>query len=47
LKQGPTSNEDPHSNDILQHDFLQKHLHFAKTWMRPELTEGAATRVHC
>jgi DNA replication licensing factor MCM3 len=40
-KQGPTSDEDPHSDDILQHDFLRKYLHFAKTRMRPELTEGA------
>ena len=36
-----TSDEDPHSNDILQHDFLRKYLHFAKTRMRPELSEGA------
>jgi DNA replication licensing factor MCM3 len=36
-----TSDEDPHSNDILQHDFLRKYLHFAKNRMRPELSEGA------
>ena len=29
------------NDDILQHDFLRKYLHFAKTRMRPELTEGA------
>lgn len=32
---------DPHSNDILQHEFLRKYLHFAKTRIRPELTEDA------
>jgi DNA replication licensing factor MCM3 len=40
-KLGETSDNDPHSNDVLQHDFLRKYLHFAKTRMRPELTEGA------
>mmetsp|Transcript_211 Transcript_211/g.469 ORF Transcript_211/g.469 Transcript_211/m.469 type:complete len:795 (-) Transcript_211:924-3308(-) len=39
--EGEFSENDPHSNDILQHDFLRKYLHFAKTRMRPELTEGA------
>jgi len=34
-------NPDPHSNDILQHDFLRKYLHFAKTRMKPVLTDGA------
>jgi DNA replication licensing factor MCM3 len=38
---GEHSDDDPHSNDILQHDFLRKYLHFAKTRMRPELSEGA------
>jgi len=38
---GKYSENDPHSNDILQHDFLRKYLHFAKTRIRPELTEGA------
>ena len=33
--------DDPHSNDILQHDFLRKYIHFAKTRMSPVLTEGA------
>jgi DNA replication licensing factor MCM3 len=33
--------EEPHSDDILQHDFLRKYLHFAKTRMRPELSDGA------
>ena len=32
---------DPHSNDFLQHDFLRKYLHFAKTRIKPVLTEGA------
>ncbi|KAL7544995.1 hypothetical protein ACHAWF_008363 [Thalassiosira exigua] len=39
----PSSGEDddPHSDDVLQHEFLRKYLHFAKTRMRPVLTEGA------
>lgn len=40
-RRGEFSEDDPHSNDILQHEFLRKYLHFAKTRMRPELTEGA------
>jgi len=32
---------DPHSQDVLQHDFLRKYLHFAKTRMKPVLTEEA------
>jgi len=39
--EGEFSEKDPHANDILQHDFLRKYLHFAKTRMKPELTEGA------
>jgi DNA replication licensing factor MCM3 len=39
--QGESSDEDPHSDDVLQHDFLRKYLHFAKTRMRPALTETA------
>ena len=39
-KQGKP-NGDPHSDDLLQHDFLRKYLHFAKTRIRPELSEGA------
>jgi len=39
--EGSLRNKDPHSNDILQHDFLRKFLHFAKTRMKPELSEGA------
>ena len=38
---GKYSEKDPHSNDILQHDFLRKFLHFAKTRIKPELTDGA------
>ena len=38
---GPSSDADPHSDDILQHEFLRKYLHFAKTRMHPELTEEA------
>lgn len=38
---GKYSDKDPHSNDILQHDFLRKFLHFAKTRIKPELTDGA------
>ncbi|VEU33795.1 unnamed protein product [Pseudo-nitzschia multistriata] len=37
----PSEAADPHSSDILQHDFLRKYLHFAKTRMKPHLTEGA------
>ena len=33
--------EDPHSDDVLQHEFLRKYLHFAKTRMKPVLTEEA------
>ena len=39
--EGKFSSKNPHSNDILQHDFLRKYLHFAKTRIKPELTEGA------
>ena len=33
--------DDPHRDDVLQHEFLRKYLHFAKTRMRPVLTEEA------
>lgn len=33
--------DDPHAGDVLQHDFLRKFLHFAKTRMKPKLTESA------
>eukprot|EP00529_Nitzschia_sp_RCC80_P009905 CAMPEP_0113508534 /NCGR_PEP_ID=MMETSP0014_2-20120614/37069_1 /TAXON_ID=2857 /ORGANISM="Nitzschia sp." /LENGTH=789 /DNA_ID=CAMNT_0000404255 /DNA_START=22 /DNA_END=2391 /DNA_ORIENTATION=+ /assembly_acc=CAM_ASM_000159 len=39
--QGQFSDADPHSDDILQHDFLRKFLYFAKSRINPELTEGA------
>ena len=32
---------DPDLEDVLQHDFLRKYLHFAKTRMKPVLTEEA------
>lgn len=32
---------DPHAGDVLQHDFLRKFLHFAKTRMKPQLTDSA------
>ena len=32
---------DPHSNDILQHEFLRKFLHYAKARKQPVLTEAA------
>ena len=37
------TNEDgeDHCNEVLQHEFLRKYLHFAKTRMRPVLTEEA------
>jgi DNA replication licensing factor MCM3 len=34
-------NDDPHAGDVLQHDFLRKFLHFAKTRMKPSLTDSA------
>lgn len=40
-KPGEFNGADPRSNDILQHEFLRKYLHYAKTRMRPELTEEA------
>ena len=33
--------DDPHRDDVLQHEFLRKYLHFAKTRMKPVLTEEA------
>lgn len=36
---------DPHSNDVLQHDFLRKYLHFAKTRYKPVLTEEAREAI--
>jgi len=33
--------DDPHANDVLQHDFLRKYLHYAKTRRQPVLTESA------
>ena len=32
---------DPHANDVLQHEFLRKYIHFAKTRMKPVLTDEA------
>jgi DNA replication licensing factor MCM3 len=37
----PDGTVDPHANDSLQHDFLRKYLHFAKTRIKPVLTESA------
>mmetsp|Transcript_7876 Transcript_7876/g.7468 ORF Transcript_7876/g.7468 Transcript_7876/m.7468 type:complete len:808 (-) Transcript_7876:256-2679(-) len=34
-------NDDPHSDDVLQHDFLRKYLRFAKQRYKPVLTEEA------
>mmetsp|Transcript_7222 Transcript_7222/g.10563 ORF Transcript_7222/g.10563 Transcript_7222/m.10563 type:complete len:795 (+) Transcript_7222:118-2502(+) len=36
---------DPHSSDILQHEFLRKYLHFAKTRINPTLTEAAREAI--
>lgn len=33
--------DDPNSRDILQHDFLRKYIHFAKTRSQPVLTPSA------
>ncbi|KAL3793437.1 hypothetical protein ACHAW5_001612 [Stephanodiscus triporus] len=38
---GDDDDDDPHSDDVLQHEFLRKYLHFAKTRMKPVLTEEA------
>jgi DNA replication licensing factor MCM3 len=40
-RQGDHIEGDAHSDEVLQHDFLRKFLHFAKTRIRPELSEGA------
>mmetsp|Transcript_34637 Transcript_34637/g.63966 ORF Transcript_34637/g.63966 Transcript_34637/m.63966 type:complete len:814 (+) Transcript_34637:258-2699(+) len=36
-----SEDDDPHSDDVLQHEFLRKYMHFAKTRMKPVLTEEA------
>ncbi|KAL7579400.1 hypothetical protein ACA910_014069 [Epithemia clementina (nom. ined.)] len=36
-----SDNSDPHANDVLQHDFLRKYLHYAKIRRQPVLTESA------
>jgi DNA replication licensing factor MCM3 len=40
-QEGLPEDADPHSNDVLQHDFLRKYLHFAKIKSQPVLTESA------
>jgi DNA replication licensing factor MCM3 len=40
-KGGDVDDDDPHSQDVLQHEFLRKFLHFAKTRIQPVLTESA------
>lgn len=37
--------DDPHSEDVLQQDFLRKYLHFAKTRIKPVLTEEAREEI--
>jgi DNA replication licensing factor MCM3 len=41
VAESPTKGGDPHADDVLQHEFLRKYLHFAKTRMKPVLTEEA------
>jgi DNA replication licensing factor MCM3 len=41
VTESPTKGDDPHADDVLQHEFLRKYLHFAKTRMKPVLTEEA------
>ena len=41
VTESPSKGSDPHSDDVLQHEFLRKYLHFAKTRMKPVLTEEA------
>jgi DNA replication licensing factor MCM3 len=36
---------DSHASDILQHEFLRKYLHFAKTRFKPVLTEEAREAI--
>lgn len=36
---------DPHSEDVLQQDFLRKYLHFSKTRMKPRLTDEAREAI--
>eukprot|EP00559_Dactyliosolen_fragilissimus_P005909 CAMPEP_0184861300 /NCGR_PEP_ID=MMETSP0580-20130426/6007_1 /TAXON_ID=1118495 /ORGANISM="Dactyliosolen fragilissimus" /LENGTH=785 /DNA_ID=CAMNT_0027358729 /DNA_START=122 /DNA_END=2476 /DNA_ORIENTATION=- len=36
-----STKEDPHSDDVLQHDFLRKYLHYSKTRIKPVLTDDA------
>jgi DNA replication licensing factor MCM3 len=45
LSQAQKEDNDPHSTDILQHDFLRKYLHFAKTRIKPVLTEEAREAI--
>jgi len=40
-------NHDSHSTDTLKHDFLRKYLHFAKTRIKPVLTEAAREAIVC
>jgi DNA replication licensing factor MCM3 len=40
-EESPSKGEDPRSDDVLQHEFLRKYLHFAKTRMKPVLSEEA------
>jgi DNA replication licensing factor MCM3 len=39
--EGSNDDSDPHANDVLQHEFLRKYLHFAKTRVVPILTDSA------
>jgi len=39
--QNAEDDNDPHSGDVLQHEFLRKYMHFAKTRIKPVLTEAA------
>ena len=38
-------NDDSHFDDLLHQDFLRKYLHFAKTRMKPTLTEEAREEI--
>jgi len=37
--------DDPHSKDVLRHDFLRKFIHFAKTRYKPILTDEAREAI--
>lgn len=43
--QSSVNDSNSSNSDVLQHDFLRKYLHFAKTRVKPVLTEEARERI--